>query len=807
MPSVAHQAFSRQPLRLLVGAVLLLAMGTVGLVAPAPAHAFTADLGSGTVHRLTYNWSFPPTSGARGQSGSIDYLAYTPVGWASSDALPLYVVLHGCPGTPGQGAEEMMKATRLNAIADRERFVVLYAANGSRCWRASSPGRANSIRGGGGDADIVAGMTRSVMAQFGVDSERVYMQGFSSGGSQASATAYAYPDLYAAVGTDVASGPNADITCNAMTDASARFYAESAVEQMGIRARAMPMFAIGGDGVLGGEEDPVGILDPTDTAPEPMVSGCTRIAYLTALAVDEIVTPGATFATSFTKTGQVTHAEDGTPVQGEAWKRHVALDPHGCPIAENWIVSTGHKWMGGSTDPDYLTYGINDPLAPSTGENSWAFFKQFTLHGGNTACNPSAAEPTAAHGNGHGRYKASTSATLVDVTGPQLPGQADAAHVEVAPVTTTVDSTTKGKAPHAVVDARSVTAVGLGAGLDKTYGVEAQQSAPSAGTSADHQQASAIPAAPYFNADLAAADARARWADHHGCITDGPVAKASSTLVNAQVQPDGSSDDGLGWHGNAAGMDDYISPPGSATSTGLIELTPRPTDDRFSLSATASTQLTAINVSDAVYVEVVAPARAEVLASGLPGRSRVAVNQPVLRVQGLTLASGRTFTTKIDGGPVVQITPGLVNTAVSPDGTSASASGELAHVRLLDPTGSAPLVDATIGAISATATVPTGGISCGDVSSDSDLDGEQAATPTSPTASQLHITNRVSDASIAPTSTRTGPLRMSSYGILGSRRWTLLLMGLVGCMGITAGVVSALSRVRLCRRTRVPIAV
>jgi poly(3-hydroxybutyrate) depolymerase len=700
--------------RLAASLAVAVAATVASVAAPSPAHAYPADLGSGIVHDLNYTWSFPATSGGRGSSGTYDYLAYTPTGWTASESLPMYVVLHGCPAKDGQGAQAMMEATRLNALADEERFVVLYAANGARCWRASSPGRSNAIRGGGGDADIVAGMTRQTMSTFNVDTERVYILGFSSGGSQASATGYAYPDIYPGVGTDAASGPSMDTTCNAMNDATARSFAESTVQQMGTRARAVPFFAIGGDGILGGQEDPVGWVDSTGTLPK--VSGCTRIAYLTALEIGKLVTPGAgpdDFKTSITETGAITQAEDGTPLAGVPWKRQVALDPSGCPIAENWITGTGHKWMGGSTDPAYAHWGINDPRAPSTGRNSWNFFKQFTLSGGNTACNPSpSAEANTVRGNRPGHYRANTSASLFEAKAVQLPGQQTASHVTVAPVSATVDSAVKGAAPKASADARSLTAEGLGAGLDKTYGVEARQSAPPGNTSPVHQQSAAVPAYPHFNADVATADAHARWGSRSECITEGPIAQARSTLVDAQYQPDGSSDEGSGWHGDGIGMTDYVAQRGTGTSTGVVQLTPRASDDRYSLNATATTQVSGIHVAAALYVGVVAPAAAEVVATGLPGTAAVAVNQPVLRVQGATLASGRTFTTKIDGGQVVQITPGLVTKKVSGDGTTASASGILAHIKILDPTGTAVLSDVTVGNIAATATVPLGGVIC-----------------------------------------------------------------------------------------------
>jgi hypothetical protein len=191
-------------------------------------------------------------------------------------------------------------------------------------------------------------------------------------------------------------------------------------------------------------------------------------------------------------------------------------------------------------------------------------------------------------------------------------------------------------------------------------------------------------------------------------------------------------------------MDDYISPPGSGASTGVIELTPRQSDDRYSLHATATTQVTGINVYDALYVEVVSPATAEVVATGVPGTAAVAVNQPVLRTQGATLVSGRTFTTRVAAG-VVEITPGIVTKSVSSDGTTASAAGTLAHIKLLDPTGSVTVADLTLGDVAAAATVPAGGVSC---------PGSRTSSPT-PTATPTPTPTPAATATATQTATPT----------------------------------------------------
>ncbi|MCZ1004105.1 hypothetical protein O1M63_49175 [Streptomyces mirabilis] len=88
-----------------------------------------------------------------GSTGVNDYLVYVPERWKPSERLPLYVMVHGC----GTTAEQQMHANLLNPLADRERFLVVYPDNGGQCWRAVSNDKASTTRGGGGDADIVAG--------------------------------------------------------------------------------------------------------------------------------------------------------------------------------------------------------------------------------------------------------------------------------------------------------------------------------------------------------------------------------------------------------------------------------------------------------------------------------------------------------------------------------------------------------------------------------------------------------------------------------------------------------------------------
>ncbi|MGW5569911.1 extracellular catalytic domain type 1 short-chain-length polyhydroxyalkanoate depolymerase [Nocardia thailandica] len=345
-----------------LAAASLLAFGALAVISPsAPAEPDTTG-GQGQVTTRNY-----PSA-----SGLNDYLVYTPRGWKSSDRLPLYVMVHGC----GTTAEQQMGANLLNALADRERFVVAYPDNGGKCWGAVAPNIAHVTRGAGGDADIIAGMTQEIISDYGIDTDRVYMMGMSSGAFQTSATAAAYPELYAAIGVSAGGGPDMNASCATFNDAVAPLFAPGAVSRMGAQAHVMPFFSIGGTLDPLGEQSPIG--------------GCSRLGYLSWMATNNLLRPSAdgdTFRDDPTST------VSGQVPDGYSWTRHLARDRNNCQVAERWIVNgMDHYWPGGSTDPQYWadrpdgSAGYNDPKGPDASSESWRFFRQFTLTGGNTSC-------------------------------------------------------------------------------------------------------------------------------------------------------------------------------------------------------------------------------------------------------------------------------------------------------------------------------------------------------------------------------------------------------------------------------------
>ena len=132
-----------------------------------------------------------------GSAGARDYKLFIPPA-AGERALPLVVMLHGCTQNP----DDFAAGTGMNDAALANGFFVLYPAqsqqaNPQRCWNWF---KHNHQARGRGEPELLAGMTRDVMARYAIDPTRVYVAGLSAGGAMAAILGDAYPDLFAAVG-------------------------------------------------------------------------------------------------------------------------------------------------------------------------------------------------------------------------------------------------------------------------------------------------------------------------------------------------------------------------------------------------------------------------------------------------------------------------------------------------------------------------------------------------------------------------------------------------------------------------------
>ncbi|RAS29822.1 PHB depolymerase family esterase [Paraburkholderia bryophila] len=125
----------------------------------------------------------------------LQYGLYIPSGHAL-EAMPLVVMLHGCT----QSIDEFAEGTRMNVLADRFGFAVVYPeqskhVHSHRCWHWYDAGES----AGGAEVRAVVSLVDALIAQHGFDSERVYAAGISAGAGLTALLAVNYPDRFAAV--------------------------------------------------------------------------------------------------------------------------------------------------------------------------------------------------------------------------------------------------------------------------------------------------------------------------------------------------------------------------------------------------------------------------------------------------------------------------------------------------------------------------------------------------------------------------------------------------------------------------------
>jgi len=146
------------------------------------------------------------------QGRQLAYRLYVPPAQAAhAGPRPLILMLHGCT----QDADDFAAGTRMNALARDAGVLVLYPeqvqrANAQKCWNWF---KTQHQQRGRGEPELLASLTRQVMAQYGVDASRVYVAGLSAGGAMADILGRAYPELFAAVGvhSGLATGAASDL--------------------------------------------------------------------------------------------------------------------------------------------------------------------------------------------------------------------------------------------------------------------------------------------------------------------------------------------------------------------------------------------------------------------------------------------------------------------------------------------------------------------------------------------------------------------------------------------------------------------
>lgn len=260
------------------------------------------------------------------------YKLYVPQG-DREGRTALVVMLHGCM----QGRDAFAAGTRMNEIAERDNFLVLYPAQSVHahklgCWNWQDPHHQEK---GKGEPSIIAGMTQAVAEDYEIDPGRVYVAGMSAGGAMAGVMGETYPDLYAAAG--VHSGLAYKAAHNHYSSVTAMIRGGTA------SGAAVPTIVFHGDAdttvnVANSYRAHEHGADEPAEGPEGASSGPTEVIQGQA--------PG-----------------------GHRYTRYVYA---GGAAVERWIIhKMGHAWSGGSVKGTYT-----DARGPDASEEMIRFFRE-----------------------------------------------------------------------------------------------------------------------------------------------------------------------------------------------------------------------------------------------------------------------------------------------------------------------------------------------------------------------------------------------------------------------------------------------
>ncbi|WP_208507798.1 PHB depolymerase family esterase [Variovorax paradoxus] len=304
---------------------------------------------AGQVQRATAKRLKPPPgkgdwlSGmAIGPGGARRYHLFRPADLhlQPGEKLPLMVMLHGC----GQTGRDFAASTRMNALAARQRFLVLYPeqdrlAHPQGCWNWYER------RSGKADAEaatLMAAVDQACML-YPVDRERVALAGLSAGASMAALLATRYPQRFRAV-----------VMHSGVAPGAAKSSATALGAMRGQNVPPMPVTAVG---------KAMGAAAVLATLPPMLVlHGDADAVVVPSNAVNS----AAVWATAMgARPGVARDVQRGKrrPMRVTDFKRKGRTVVSLCEIA-----GLGHAWSGGASKLMF-----SDAAGPDATRMAWAF--------------------------------------------------------------------------------------------------------------------------------------------------------------------------------------------------------------------------------------------------------------------------------------------------------------------------------------------------------------------------------------------------------------------------------------------------
>ncbi len=222
------------------------------------------------------------------------------------------------------------------------------SANGLKCWNWF---KASDQKRGRGEPAIIAGITRELIANHGLDANRLYVAGHSAGGAMAVVLGRTYPDLYAAVGM------HSGIPYAIAHDAPSAFSAMQGSTTLRIGSdpiipRLIPTIVIHGD---------------RDQTVHPRNGGKLAKQFSNGTEVENCALVQA-------QPGTVSDQQGARG--GRTYTLTMLRDTNRKVVVEYWLVhGAGHAWFGGNPAGSHT-----DAKGPDASKEILRFFLEHGLH-------------------------------------------------------------------------------------------------------------------------------------------------------------------------------------------------------------------------------------------------------------------------------------------------------------------------------------------------------------------------------------------------------------------------------------------
>jgi poly(3-hydroxybutyrate) depolymerase len=242
----------------------------------------------------------------------------------------------------------------MNALADQQRFIVLYPqqslrANPLRCWNWFSA----RTRDGAGEAAAIVALVRYVARRYPVDRSRIYVAGMSAGGAMAATLALCFGAVFA--GCAIVSGLMYRAADSAVGAAQAmRAGARSSPERTAAEAarRASRTFMFVPALVVHGGADT--LVHPRNA--EQIIAQFRKFAELTAVPPRPLRGPVEQYVSG-----------NGRPYRQQDYARSDQV-----LLRSIVIDGLGHAWSGGDEREAF-----HDPTPPDATRLIWHFLCEF----------------------------------------------------------------------------------------------------------------------------------------------------------------------------------------------------------------------------------------------------------------------------------------------------------------------------------------------------------------------------------------------------------------------------------------------